>query len=444
VTPASHPLCNFIYTVIKYGLKKGTLMINPFKYAPKGDKKNSDYFNEYRIKIYERRQSSGLNDLLGNLKAVVVQVQTGDGFAYLQELYAMMPYRCDKQFISDTHRIYILKNTPKSPLFIIIEPLDPNFEDDLARVNYMYPNARQKPNARYVGEIFHCEHLIETRKILESHDFHFQDPTRIKNKLFSNPHLAFTRMSDHTFNSVGYSQHDLSDLEHFELGQPFSLTKAQQKALDAIDDFSNTSGIKPLMKGIDHLATRILAGEREDAILEFLCLSNYYFWGAYNIGDMNSSTNVNRVPHGHDIQSPAKVFTANNTPFMINSFEKLPMPTENFVRNYGRRMHHIAIEIADGDHSTTMKNLDFVINTLKKQTNTSFLARVFGECKDAPDLKQIFSKHSDFSILITEYIERCHKFDGFFTKQNVAALTEAAGLDEAVQQHPTQHGVVGD
>jgi hypothetical protein len=117
-------------------------MIDPMQYTPKGDKKNSDYFNEYRIKIYERRQSSGLNDLIGNMKAIIVQVQTGDGLLYLQELYAMMPYRYHKSFISDTHRIYILKNTDKSPLFIIMEPLDPLFEDDLTRVNCMYPNAR--------------------------------------------------------------------------------------------------------------------------------------------------------------------------------------------------------------------------------------------------------------------------------------------------------------
>lgn len=419
-------------------------MIDPLTYPPKGDKKNSDYFNEYRIKIYERRQTSGLNDLIGNMKAIIVQVQTGDAFLYLQELYAMMPYRYYKSFLSDTHRIYILKNTKKSPLFIVMEPLDPNFEDDLARINCMYPNAREKCNARYVGEIFHCEDLAATKNILKSHDFRFQDPNRIKNHFFSNPYLAFTRMSDHTFNSIGYSHHDLFDIEYFNLGQPFSLTQKQLDILNAIDDFSKESGIKPLMKGIDHLATRILAGEREDAILEFLCLSNYYFWGAYNIGDMNSSTNVNRAPHGHDIQSPAKVFTANNTPFMINSFEKLPMPTENFVRNYGRRMHHIAIEIADGDHSSTMKNLDFVIGVLKNKMSIGFLANVFGECKDEPDLKQIFSKHSSLSILITEYVERCHKFDGFFTKQNVAALTEAAGLDEEVKQHHLQKGIVGD
>lgn len=120
------------------------------------------------------------------------------------------------------------------------------------------------------------------------------------------------------------------------------------------------------------------------------------------------------------------------------------MPTENFVRNYGRRMHHIAIEIADGDHNNEMKNLDFVIEVLREQIKIGFLAKVFGECKDEPDLKQIFSKHSEVSLLITEYVERCHNFDGFFTKNNVAALTEAAGEDEELKHHHQQKGIIGD
>jgi len=187
------------------------------------------------------------------------------------------------------------------------------------------------------------------------------------------------------------------------------------------------------------MATRVLAGEREDAILEFLTLSKYYFWGAYNITEMNSSTNVNRNGTvDDDKQSPAKVFTANNTPSYINSFKKLPMPTENFVRNFGRRMHHMAYEVLDGDHRGGEKNVDYVVGLLQNE-GVPFLAHVVGECLDAPNLKQIFSKHSKYSILITEYVERCHGYEGFFTRDNVASLTAAAGQDE--QFH---HGQVFD
>lgn len=79
--------------------------------------------------------------------------------------------------------------------------------------------------------------------------------------------------------------------------------------------------------------------------------------------------------------------------------------------------------------SAAEKNVDFVVETLKN-FGVPFLAHVVGECTDKPNLKQIFSKHSEYSILITEYVERCFGYEGFFTKSNVAELTRAAGEDE--------------
>ena len=126
--------------------------------------------------------------------------------------------------------------------------------------------------------------------------------------------------------------------------------------------------------------------------------------------------------------SPARVFTANNTPSYLNSLVNLPMPTEEFVRNFGRRMHHIALEVHDGDTGTE-KNVDAVVRSLQ-QHGVAFLAEVVGECSDQPNLKQIFSKSSPHSLLITEYVQRCKGYEGFFTRDNVAALTEAAALTE--------------
>ena len=123
----------------------------------------------------------------------------------------------------------------------------------------------------------------------------------------------------------------------------------------------------------------------------------YYFWGAYNIHEMNSSTNVTRHPDiDDDKKSPARVFTANNTPSIVNSFDNLPMPTEDFVRNFGRRMHHLAMAVTDG-HVADEKNVDYVVRQLAEM-GTPFLAHVVGECKDDPNLKQIFSKSSPYSL----------------------------------------------
>ena len=409
------------------------------KYQPEGDKKNSEFFEEYRLKIYQRRVSSGLEEMLGNMCAVVVQVETGDALPYMEELYLMGPYRFTAGYINDTHKIYILTSRPEFPRFFLIEPLTTSYEDDVKRLNMLYPLARNKPNARYIGEIFHTKDMAETRTTLESHNVRFHYPGEVKNSFYANEHFCFSFPSDFCCNRVGYTSFEMEDYESLSIGQRFHLTSEQLAALEQQDAIGRDLGLNDLLAGVDHMATRVLAGEREDAILEFLTMSNYYFWGAYNIADMNSSTNVNRNHHvDDDKRSPAKVFTANNTPSFINSFENLPMPTEDFVRNFGRRMHHIAIEVRDGDHPSGQKNVDYVVGKLA-ELKIPFLADVVGECQDDPDLKQIFSKHSAYSILITEYVERCHEFKGFFTKQNVAALTQAAGDDERYQ-----HGHVFD
>jgi len=408
-------------------------------WEPLGDKKNSDFFNEYRLKIYERRRVSGLEDLLGTICGIVVQVDHGDALAYMEELYLMTPYRFSCARLNETHKVYFLRAKPELPRFIVLEPLVRDYVDDLTRLNMLYPRSREKPNARYVGEIMSTRDIAETRRILESHDIRFHDASEEANAFFANDHFTFTQPSDITGNRIGYTAADLDDTEALGAGQRLELTGEEAGRLTKAHAMTEETDLARLVLGTDHMATRILAGEREDAILEFLTMSNYYFWGAYNINEMNSSTNVNRNPTVEDEKhSPAKVFTANNTPSFVNSFEGLPMPTESFVRNYGRRMHHIAYEVLDGDHKSGEKNIDYVVGELK-ELGIPFLAKIVGECKDEPNLKQIFSKHSAYSLLITEYVERCYNYQGFFTKSNVAALTEAAGLDERYE-----HGHVFD
>jgi hypothetical protein len=342
----------------------------------------------------------------------------------------MTPYRLVSTRLGETHRVYILRNITEQPLLFVIEPLSTRFDDYITRLNRIYPLARAKENARYVGEIFATKDVGATRETLESQEARFEYAGEIENPFYATNGFLWSFPSDQTGNRIGYTDSDLEDLAALPLGESIQLTSDEQSRLDKADSWSSERGLGELVLGVDHMATRILAGEREDAILEFLSMSSYYFWGAYDIADQNSSTNVNRHPDVSDEKfSPAKVFTANNTPSFVNSFEKLPMPTEDFVRNFGRRMHHIAQEVLDGDHASGVKNIDYVVEALE-ESGIPFLAKVVGECKDKPNLKQIFSKHSPYSVLITEYVERCFGYEGFFTKDNVAALTQAAGQDE--------------
>jgi hypothetical protein len=102
----------------------------------------------------------------------------------------------------------------------------------------------------------------------------------------------------------------LNSLAALDLGNRVLLDDESLELLEAADQKHQRHGLAGRVLGIDHLASRVLAGERKDALLEHLTMVPYYFWGAYNIAAMNSSTNVTRHPSiGDEKQSPARVFT---------------------------------------------------------------------------------------------------------------------------------------
>jgi len=68
-------------------------MIDLATYEPRGDKQNSSFFEDNLLRVYERRSQSGLSQLVGSMAAVVIQVDHGDGLAYMAELALMGPYR---------------------------------------------------------------------------------------------------------------------------------------------------------------------------------------------------------------------------------------------------------------------------------------------------------------------------------------------------------------
>ena len=84
-------------------------------YTPMGDKENSPFFDEYVPKIYERRAECGLDEIVGDMRGVVVQVENGDAINYLAELAAMGPYRFVDARVSSTHRIYVLQSAARVP-----------------------------------------------------------------------------------------------------------------------------------------------------------------------------------------------------------------------------------------------------------------------------------------------------------------------------------------
>ena len=403
-------------------------MINSQAFARHGDKKNSAFFEEYCQRILEERDRLGLTEMVHEIDALMITVDPDSSVEYIAELCLMTPYHYLVTLESESHWTHVLRIDLDSPDLIVREVKDANFRGIFRSLNETYPVGSKRPNSRYMGEIIRVTNRHEVKQIQQSREFRFFNQDEVS-KLELPDNLAISKPSPYTHNIVSYLERKIGNNRVYALGIS-TVRNDVQSAYEAAKSLQEKLRIDDLILPVDHLATRIYSQNREVAILEYMSLSSYHFWGAYNIKDQNSSTNVTKTVHPiPESKSPAKVFTANNTPYFVNHLEKLPSPTETFVRNYGPRLHHMALAVKDGERDG-IENIDFVVNSIAEQ-GKGFLLEVIGSKEQG--LKQIFSNASEHSSLIIEYVQRFGDFDGFFTKENVAALTEAAGVEEGVR-----------
>lgn len=394
-----------------------------------GDKENSAFFEEYLQRLLEERDNIGLSQMIFEIDALILTVEPGHGISYLEELCLMSSYHYLVTLETEKHWTHLLRIDLDSPDILIREVKYPDIKGIFRCLNEVYPIGSVKPNARYIGEVVRVNNAAEVVELQKQRGIRFFDYQQVLGlELPENIH--FVKPSPYTHNILGYLERKPDDLRVYKLGQSSIYEPAQQAYLRA-KDLQKSMSIEGLILPIDHLATRIYSQNREVALLEYLTLTSYYYWGAYNIFDQNSSTNITKSIHFEkESKSPAKVFTANNVPYFVTHLDKLPSPTENFVRNYGPRLHHIAFAVQDGEVNTT-ENIEYVVNALTGCCR-EFLLDVTGS--KAEGLKQIFSTASDHSSLIIEYVQRFNNFQGFFTKDNVAELTFAAGVEEELNR----------
>lgn len=403
-------------------------MINSLIHPKQGDKSNSPWFDEFLGRLLENRDRTGLTEMIREIDALMITVEPGCSAAYVSELALMTPYHYLVTLESEQHWTHVLRIDMNSPDLLVREVRDPGRGDIFRSLNEVYPIGAHKPNSRYVGEIFRVSNLHEVVEQQKAREIRFFNQDQIR-KLELPGNMAIVKPSPYTHNVVAYWERPPEDLRVYALGNSLiydDVNRAYQQAKSIQEEL----GLDKLIQPIDHLATRVYSQNREVAILEYLTLSSYYYWGSYDIANQNSSTNVTKSIHYSEERiSPAKVFTAANHPYFVNHLIGLPSPTENFVRNYGPRLHHLALSVADGE-TQGQANIDYVVDAIKAK-GKDFLLDVIGSREEG--LKQIFSSASEHSSLIIEYVQRFGSFDGFFTKQNVAELTHAAGVEESLR-----------
>lgn len=410
-------------------------MTNSLSFERQGDKENSPFFNDFIVRLLEERDRVGLTDMIGEIDAMMITVEPGHSYSYIAELALMTPYSYLVTLESESHWTHILRIDMNSPDILVREVKDPGNQGIFRSLNEVYPVGKSKPHSRYMGEIIRVSDLHAVREAQTEREFRFFDQENLR-KLELPGNLAVSKPSPYTHNILAYMERKPEETRVYSLGVS-SIRDDMNEASLAAKDLQKKIRVDELLCPIDHLATRVYSQNRELALLEYLSLTSYYYWGSYDIKDQNSSTNVTKsVHHKEESRSPAKVFTANNTPYFVNHLEKLPSPTETFVRNYGPRLHHIAVAVKDGE-TEGMENIEHVVQSIGEQ-GKDFLLDVIGSKEEG--LKQIFSSASEHSSLIIEYVQRFGDFDGFFAKDNVAELTRAAGVEESLKELTQEAG----
>ncbi len=403
-------------------------------FARNGDKQNSAFFEEYLGRLLEERDRVGLTEAIRQVEALMITVDPDSSVQYIAELCLMTPYHYLVTLESESHWTHILRIDMNSPDLLVREVKDPHQRGIFRSLNEVYPIGSRKPNSRYMGEILRVSNLHSVVSEQQAREFRFFSADDIR-RMELPGNLAISKPSPYTHNIVGYLEREDESIRVYALGLS-SIREDVQVVYETAKELQKRQGLEGLILPIDHLATRVYSQNREVAILEWLSLSSYYYWGSYDIRDQNSSTNVTKSVHYNaESISPAKVFTANNTPYFVNHLDQLPNPTETFVRNYGPRLHHIALAVADGE-THGRENIEHVVKEIAAQ-GRGFLLDVIGSKEEG--LKQIFSSASEHSSLIIEYVQRYGGFQGFFTKDNVAKLTHAAGVDEELLEMQAQH-----
>ena len=399
--------------------------MNSLLHPIQGDKTNTPWFNEFLVKLLEERDRIGLTEMIRQIDALIINVESGCSVSYVSELALMTPYHYLVTLESECYWTHVLRIDMNSPDILVREVRNSNTHGIFRSLNEVYPIGAHKPNSRYMGEIFRVTNLHEVVEIQKSREIRFFNQDQIR-KLELPGNMAIVKPSPYTHNIVGYWERPEQNIRVYALGNSVIHDDVNQGYLKS-KEIQKSLGLDHLILPVDHLATRVYSQNREVAILEYLTVSSYYYWGSYDIENQNSSTNVTKSSHYSDEKlSPAKVFTAANNPYFVNHLVGLPSPTENFVRNYGPRLHHIALIVADGE-TAGKSNIDYVVEAIRAN-GKDFLLDVIGSKDEG--LKQIFSSASEHSSLIVEYVQRFGDFDGFFTKNNVAGLTEAAGVEE--------------
>jgi hypothetical protein len=350
--------------------------------------RNDDSVLLSRVEIVSKeRRKLGLEGLVGGLETVIMSVEPDRLEAAAYDFLNTTGYSFSTA-IEDLEGRGCVLTLPGSADFLLRTR---NLPGPFA-AEPLGPKSEHLPNTRVETMVFACADLERFVELQKKRGVRFLTPDIVRSDASLFIQTAPSDKSALSFGFVQWLKGGRQYVSNRVRPGDWCLAKPDRAHLRRVRIF-------------DHASVRVRGRDRDDAIIEFLGLTSYEFSMAVYVDNLNSITNVARLAG----DPYAMVITSG----LGDAAEGQEGPTEKFIRNYGRRIHHLAFRT---------EGIELAFAGLKAQ-GMEFLLELAGSPEEG--LRQTFSKPSGETLVVNEYIERYPGFDGFFTKSNVTLLTKA-------------------
>ncbi|NHJ40849.1 MAG: hypothetical protein FK731_12530 [Asgard group archaeon] len=168
-----------------------------------------------------------------------------------------------------------------------------------------------------------------------------------------------------------------------------------------INEGRKNSGVDQYIIKLDHIAYRVLMGEREKLMGELMNILPYRLFKSFKVIKSNATTTCIKLEE----TLPVIVISEGLTEDSI---------VEKYCKKFGSRVHHLAYLVTD---------IEKVVEIQKSRGVKFTTEEIIGSEEEG--IKQIFTLPTETSNHIIEYIQRFGDFDGFFTPSNIAGLMKS-------------------
>ncbi len=350
---------------------------------------SQDYLEREAPRLVEARRQAGLEGLVGDLACVIINVEPDRQAQAAAEMERYTGLQLTGAYRGPNYITAVLAMEGSASVLIRSRRGDGN----PFRPMNTAPKAAHLPNTRLETYVFECFDLARYVSIQRTRGVKFVTDEVVRTDTYL---FIQTLPSPVIGASYGFIQW---------LGRPQTYSFGGGEPV--VWDIPKPD--RPYRRNIgrlDHVAGRLQARDRDEAILEFIRLTNHNFSFSIYVESLNSITNVTRRSE----RDVGLVFTSGIAPYVD---EQTAGPTEKFVHNYGPRAHHMAFATED---------IEQTFQALKADGMTFMVELVGGP---GEGLHQTFTNPSPHTLIVTEYIHRYNGFTGYFTLSNVTALTKA-------------------